>query len=678
MTPHPKSQSASKGQARRRIEELRRIIDHHNYQYYALDAPEINDLEYDRLFRELQELEQRYPDLVSPDSPTQRVGAPPSRAFAAVTHRRPMLSLANAFSEEELLAWARRVEARLGAPPSGYVCELKIDGAAVSLTYEAGRFVRGATRGDGIQGEDVTANLRTVRSIPLRLRGTRPPAVLEVRGEVFLSTTAFEAINRERRAVGESLFANPRNAAAGSLRQLDPRVTAARPLDMFTYGVGAIEGLEFRTHEATLGWLADAGFKVNPHTQPCAALEDVIAYVNAWTQRRGELAYETDGVVVKVDDVRRQAELGATSQAPRWATAYKFPAEQAVTRVKNIHVYVGRTGALTPVAELEPVGVSGVTVTSATLHNEDEVRRKDVRTGDWVVVQRAGEVIPEVVRVLPERRTGSEEPFAMPSICPSCGAKVRRPDGEAVTRCTNAACPAQITGLLIHFCARDAMNIDRVGPKLIIQLLRAGLIQDPADLYALRKEQLAALERMGEKSAQYVLDSIAGSRRPPLARLLYALGIRHVGAHVAELLAAHFRDLRRLMGASFEDVRDVPGIGPTIADSVVTFFRQPENTRLIQKLLAAGVRPAAPPRRAGSGRLAGKRLVFTGSLSRFPRSKAEALAREHGALVSGSVSKKTDYVVAGADPGFKLDRGKKLKVKILSENEFTRLIGVRS
>jgi len=668
----------TKAPARKRIERLRRLIEHHNYQYYVLDSPELSDADYDGLVRELRELETRFPDLVTPDSPTQRVGAPPSETFAPVTHRQPMLSLANAFDEDELLAWVRRVQSALGDQHVVYVCELKIDGAAVSLTYEGGAFVRGATRGDGFQGEDVTANLKTIKSLPLRLRVARPPAFLEVRGEVYLPASAFDAINRERAASGEPLFANPRNAAAGSLRQLDPKVTASRPLDLFIYGIGAADGIDARTHDGTLVWLKSARFPINPHTALCRTMDEVTTYVRKWTARRTDLQYETDGVVIKINSLVQQAELGATSQAPRWAIAFKFPAEQAVTRVTDIRVYVGRTGALTPVAELEPVRVSGVTVTSATLHNEDEIRRKDVRIGDWVVVQRAGEVIPEVVRVLMDRRTGLERTFSMPAACPSCGSATYRPEGEAVARCTNLACPAQVLGRLIHFCSRDAMNIDRVGPKLLEQLLQRKLIADPADLYRLAPEQLAALDRMGDKSAYNVLESIAASKRTTLARFLYALGIRHVGAHVAEVLAAHAGTLDRLMQASFEDVRDVPGVGPTIAESITRFTAQPENRRLIERLLGAGVRPSAPAPARSTGPLAGKQIVFTGTLSKFPRSRAEALARDHGAMISTTVSKKTDLLVAGGDPGSKLLRAKKLGVRVLTEREFAKMIGAET
>ncbi len=657
----------------RRAQQLRREIEEHNYRYFVLDAPAISDAEYDVLMRELRDLEERFPQLRTPDSPTQRVGAPPAQAFATVLHHQPMLSLANAFGEQELEAWHRRLVHILGDVPLAFVCELKIDGAAVSLVYEHGRFTRGATRGDGQRGEDVTANLRTIRSLPLRLRADPPPLV-EVRAEVYLTREALEALNRERIARGEPPFANPRNAAAGSLRQLDPQVTASRPLDLFVYGVGAVAGMELPTHGETLAWLQAAGFRTNPHTRRCTSLEEVRAYVREWTARHRDLPYETDGVVVKVDSVAQQAELGATSQAPRWAIAYKFPAEQAVTRVSDIVVYVGRTGALTPVAVLEPVAVSGVTVTSATLHNEDEVRRKDVRAGDWVVVQRAGEVIPEVVRVLPERRTGGERPFQMPESCPACGTAVLRPEGEAVARCPNPACPAQVMGALLHFASRDALNIEGLGVKRLEQLLAAGLVRDAADLYSLRREQLLGLERMAQRSAQNLLDAIARSRKTTLSRFLYALGIRHVGATVAETLAEHFRDVRALMEASFEEVRDVPGVGPVIAQSVVTFFQEAENRALVQRLLEAGVVPA-PPDAPGGGPLAGRQFVFTGTLRRFTRGEAEARVKALGGTVAGSVGARTTDVVVGEQPGAKAEQARRRGIRLLDEADFLALIG---
>jgi DNA ligase (NAD+) len=663
---------------RRRAARLREEINEHGYRYHVLDAPTISDAVYDQLIRDLRDLEAQYPELVTPDSPTQRVGAPPSTAFAAVTHRAPMLSLANAFGDDELEAWDKRVHGGLGEAAVRYVCELKIDGAAVSLTYEGGVFVTGATRGDGNQGEDVTANLRTIKSLPLRLRVKKPPALIEVRGEAYLPRSVFEAVNAERESRGEPRFANPRNASAGSLRQLDPQMTARRPLDIFVYGLGAAEGLSPRSHWETLEWLKSAGCRVNPHAARCDTLDEVKEYVRVWTERRTKLDYETDGVVVKVDDTAQQAELGATAQAPRWAIAYKFPAEQAITRMTDITINVGRTGALTPAAVLEPVRVSGVTVTSATLHNEDEIRRKDVRIGDWVIIQRAGEVIPEVVGPLVERRTGQERLFQMPDRCPVCGTPVEKPEGEAVARCPNLSCPAQVHERLIHFASRDAMDIDGLGVKLIGQLLEKGLVRDPADLYRLKKSDLLELERMGDKLADNLLAAVAGSKSTTMARLLYALGIRHVGAHIAELIAGRFATPEALMDASFEEVRDVPGIGPTIAESVVSFLKQAPNRRLIKRLLAAGVRPAAPRvvERSTTGPLAGAQVVFTGTLTRWTRGQAEQLAREAGGVAADSVSKRTTYVVAGESAGSKLAKARKLGVKVLTEAEFAKLAGV--
>lgn len=660
---------------RERVARLRDEINEHIYRYYVLDAPTISDAVYDQLVRELADLEARYPELITADSPTQRVGAPPSSAFATVRHRVPMLSLANAFGDDELEAWDRRVRQGLGNARVRYVCELKIDGAAVSLTYRDGVFTTGATRGDGTEGEDVTPNLRTIKSLPLRLRVGRPPPFLEVRGEVYLSRKAFEAVNAERDARAEPRFANPRNAAAGSLRQLDPQITARRPLDIFVYGLGAVDGLVVRSHWETLEWLREAGFRTNPHTARCDSLDDVKAYVREWTERRAMLDYETDGVVVKVDDVAQQAELGATAQAPRWALAYKFPAEQAITRLTDITINVGRTGALTPAAVLEPVRVSGVTVTSATLHNEDEIRRKDVRIGDWVIVQRAGEVIPEVVAPLVERRSGNERIFHMPDRCPVCGTPVERPADEAVVRCPNLSCPAQVHERLIHFASRDALNIDGLGAKMIGQLLEKGLVRDPADIYQLKKDQLLTLERMGDKRAQNLIDAIERSKDTTLARLLYGLGIRHVGAHIAEIIAARFPTVRALMDASFEEVRDVPGIGPTIAESVVNFFRQAPNRRLVERLLDAGVRPAPAAARHAGGRLAGAQVVFTGTLSRWTRGQAERLVRDAGGVPTDNVTRKTTYVVAGEAAGSKVDRARKLGVKVLSEDDFADLVG---
>ncbi len=658
----------------RSIEDLREQIRHHLYLYHVLNAPEISDEAFDALMAELRALEARHPDLVTPDSPTQRVGAPPAEGFRPITHPQPMLSLANAFDEEELRAWHKRVRAGLGDRVVEFVCELKFDGAAISLVYEHGVFTQGATRGDGVRGEDITPNLRTVRALPLRLRREAdPPEFVEVRGEVYLPTRALEEINQERVQAGQTPFANTRNAAAGSLRQLDPAVTARRPLDLFVYQLGAVRGRRFTTHWESLEWARTAGLPVNAHARRVASIDDVLAYVRDWAGRRGTLPYGTDGVVVKVDSLDQQAELGATSQAPRWAIAYKFPAEQAETRVLDITVQVGRTGALTPVAALEPVRVSGVIVRRATLHNEDEMRRKDVRIGDHVIVQRAGEVIPEVVRVLPEKRTGAERRFEMPATCPVCGSPVERRAGEAVSRCTGgAACPAQVLERLIHFGSRDALDIEGVGPKLLQQMLDRDLIRDPGDLFTLTKAQVLTLERMADKSADNVIAAIARSRRPSLSRLIYAHGIRHVGVHVAELLAQHFRDLDRLAVASFEEVRDVPGIGPTIAESVVEFFNQPSTRALLGKLRAARVRPQAPA--ASRGRLAGKTFVFTGTLERLSRRDAAERVTALGGAVSDSVGARTTYLVAGAASGSKLDRARKLGVAVLDEPAFLKLL----
>jgi DNA ligase (NAD+) len=661
---------------RRRAEELRRQIEYHNYRYHVLDDPEISDEAYDALVAELRDLEDHYPELVTPDSPTSRVGAPPSAAFAEVPHRAPMLSLANAFSEDELRAWDKRVQTGLGGQRVEYVCELKIDGVAVNLVYERGVLVRAATRGDGFRGEDVTANLRTIRGVPLRLRDADPvPEFVEIRGEVYLSRQALEAINREREEQGLSLFANPRNAAAGSLRQLDPAVTASRPLQIFCYGAGHVEGLRVNTHWEALHWMRRAGLRTHSASRLCEDLVAVLAFIEEWTGKRRELAYDTDGVVIKVNSFDQQQELGTTAASPRWAIAYKFPAEQAVTRVKDIVAYVGRTGAITPVVILEPVRVSGVTVQNATLHNEDEVLRKDVRIGDFVVVQRAGEVIPEVVRVLNERRDGSERAWKMPSNCPVCGSPIVRPQGEVVARCTGgASCSAQVLARMIHFGSRNAMNIEGVGWKLMQQMLDRGLVSDPADLYRLTREQILSLERMADKSAQNVLDAIERSKQTTLDRLVYALGIRHVGASTADALADHFGDIRRLVEASFEEMRDVPGVGPVVARSVRDFFDRSENREMVERLLGAGVRAEAPRTARGDKALAGKTFVFTGTLDGVPRRQAEEMVRSLGGVVSGSVSAKTDYVVVGTDPGSKADRARKLGVWILDQQAFLDLV----
>lgn len=670
-------------QAQARVQELRELIRHHDYRYYVLARPEIPDEAYDALFRELQELEARFPDLVTPDSPTQRVGGRPAEGFRQVRHEVPMLSLDNAFGPDDLRAFDRRVRAALGGEPVRYVAELKIDGLSVALVYRDGVLERAATRGDGEVGEDVTANVRTIRSVPLRLRtgpgGGPEVALVEVRGEVYMPISGFRRLNERLEAQGQQRFANPRNAAAGSLRQLDPRVTAERPLDAFLYGVARVEGPEPRTHHEALELLRAWGFKVNPHARLCADIEEVIAFCEEWTARRGELDYLVDGVVVKVDGLEQQRRLGTTARSPRWAVAYKFPAERARTRVRDIWVSVGRTGALTPIAELEPVWVGGTVVSRASLHNEDIVRQLDVRVGDWVVVHKAGEIIPEIVEVDRSARTGAEQPFVMPDRCPVCGAEAIRPEGEAVRRCTGVACPAQVRERIRHFASRSAMDIEGLGPALIDQLVDRGLIRDAADLYFLTAEQLRTLERVGEKSAENLLRSIAASKDRPLRRLLVGLGIRFVGERVAELLAERFRSLDALMAAGEDELTSVPEIGPRIAESVRSFFAQEQTRVLVEKLRRAGVRLAdeEPAAADGDRPLAGKTFVFTGTLSSMTRTQAQALVQSLGGRVASGVSRATDYVVAGADPGSKLDRARELGVPVLDEDAFLALVGLR-
>ena len=670
-------------EARKRVEELRRLINYHNWRYYVLNQPEITDAEYDALFRELQELEEKFPELVTPDSPTQRVGAPPAEEFETVSHREPMLSLQNAFNEEELREFDKRIKRFLELPESAeieYVCELKIDGLAVNLTYENGSLVRGATRGDGYTGENVTNNLKTIRSIPLRLLVDDPPPLVEVRGEVYMSHEEFLKVNEERRRHGEPPFANPRNAAAGSVRQLDPNVTAKRKLDIFCYGVGAHEGISFSTHWETLEWLKRAGFKVNPHSRLVKGIEAVVEYCKEWEERHRELDYDTDGVVVKVNSIEMQEALGHVARAPRWAVAYKFPPEEKETIVKDIIVQVGRTGALTPVAILEPVNVGGAVVSRATLHNEDEIKRLGIMIGDHVIVRRAGEVIPEVVRVIKEKRTGKERPFEFPKKCPVCGTPVHRPPGEVVARCPNIACPARLKESIRHFVQRRAMDIEHVGPALIDQLVERGLVKDPADLYYLRREDLLKLERMAEKSAQNVIDAIERSKDRPLSRVIFALGIRHVGEHIAEILAEHFGSIDRLSKATYDELVSIPEIGPTIAESIVEFFKQPRNLEVIEKLRKAGVRLEEKRVEVLEERpeIAGKTFVFTGALQSMSREEAHELVRAFGGRASSSVSRKTDYLVVGESPGSKLDKARRLGVKTITEEEFLRMLGVSS
>lgn len=650
-----------------KIKKLREQIHHHDYLYYVLDKPEISDAAYDKFFRELLDLETQFPDLITPDSPTQRVGGEPLKSFKTVVHKTPLLSLDNAMNEEELLDFDERVRKGLGKEKIEYVAELKMDGLAVSLHYQRGKFEKGATRGDGVHGEDITQNLKTVRSIPLILN---EPIDIEVRGEVYLPYDDFIKLNEERKEKGEALFANPRNAAAGSLRQLDPRITASRPLDIFLY-FGLSQ--KYGTHHETLEYLGKLGFKINPHIRVCKGISEAQKYITEWDARREKLPYEIDGIVVKVNDLAAQEKLAATSRAPRWAIAFKYPPMQAETVIENIRVQVGRTGALTPVADLKPVHLAGVVVKRATLHNEDEIKRKGIKIKDKVKVQRAGEVIPEVVEVIKSKRTGKEKEFHMPKECPVCGAKVYRPEGEAISRCTNASCPAQVKERIRHFSTREAMDIEHCGPALVEQLVDKGLIKDVADLYYLKKEDLKKLERMADKSAQNVIEAIALSKERPFERLVYALGIRLAGKHVAAVLAEHYPKIEDLMKATEEEFSKIYEIGPKVAGSVVAFFKQKENHHLIEKLKQAGVRLESRVSK-GPKLLAGKTFVFTGSLEKYSRPDAEQMVRDLGGMVSSSVSKKTDYVVVGTDPGSKYDKAIKLSVKTISENEFDKLI----
>jgi len=662
----------------RRATELRHLLDRANHAYYVLDAPEISDAEYDRLFRELQSLESQHPELRTPDSPTQRVGAAPAAALVKVAHRRPMLSLANAFTDAELEAWEQRNANRnpdvVGA---GYTTEVKIDGTAVSLTYEQGRFTRGATRGNGVIGEEITANLRTIPDVPLQLRGSGHPALMEVRGEVYFPAAAFARLNREREEEGEPLFANPRNSAAGSLRQLDPAITRSRRLRMFAFQVEAIEGrLALRHHHEVLDLLASWGFQVEPHRRVCADLAAVKQAIVEYEALLPTLPFGADGVVVKVDRRDLQDDLGVVGdREPRWAIARKFAPEVAVTRLLDIRVNVGRTGALNPWAVLEPVELAGVTISSATLHNEEVITQKDIRVGDWVEVVRAGEVIPQVIGPLRERRTGGEVPFVLPDCCPACQEPVERPPDEVMAYCVNPKCPGRIHEGIVHFASRGAMDIRGLGVERVRQLTEAGLIADLADLYGLTSAQLMELDRFAAQSAEQLVQAIAASRAQPLSTLLFGLGIRHVGKNVAILLARRFGTLDALAAASVEAVTEVPGIGPTIAMAVAAWFADPRNRELVERLRAAGVNFTEHTVTRTDGPLAGKVLVLTGTLPALSRGEATALIEGAGGRVTGSVSKKTDVVVAGEEAGSKLEKARQLGIAVWDEAELRRVVG---
>jgi DNA ligase (NAD+) len=665
--------------ARRRADWLRAEITRHDHRYYALDDPEIPDAEYDRLVGELRELEQRHPELVRPDSPTQRVGGAPVAGFAEVRHQVPMLSLDNAFTREEVEAFDRRVRERLEARHEiDYACEPKLDGVAIGITWRDGVLEQAATRGDGTTGEDVTHNVRTIRSVPLRLGGRGWPALLEARGEVFLPLAGFAAMNRRAAEQGEKTFVNPRNAAAGSLRQLDPRLAASRPLDVFFYGVGRSEGAQLGDrHSGVLQALRSWGLRTAPEARVVRGVAGLLAYYEDLGQRRAGLPYQIDGVVYKVDSLDLQRRLGFVARAPRWAIAHKFPAEEELTTVRAIEWQVGRTGALTPVARLEPVFVGGATVSNATLHNIDELLRKDVRVGDTVILRRAGDVIPEVVRVIPERRPRGTAPVSLPATCPVCGSEVTREEGEAIARCSGALiCPAQRKETLRHFASRRALDIEGLGTKLIDQLVDGGLVQSPADLYALRALDLAALERMGEKSAANLVEALDHSRATTLPRFLYALGIRDVGEATAAALASYFGSLQAIREATPEQIMEVPDVGPVVAGHVHAFFAEPRNEAVIAALLRHGLHwPALPKPAPGATPLAGQTFVLTGRLDSLTRDEAGDRIRALGGKVAGSVSKNTHYVVAGADAGSKLDKANRLGVTILDEEGLLRLLG---
>ncbi len=662
--------------AEQRIAELRQQIERGNYEYYILDNPTMSDAEWDAALRELRALEEAHPELVTPDSPTQRVGATPVGAFEQVPHPRPMLSLGNVFSEDELREWAARVY-RLAGREEGqiaFIVEPKIDGSAIALTYESGRFVRGATRGDGTVGENVTPNLRTVNQIPLRLHAAEPPAppVLEARGELYFPRSAFAELNRKRAEAGEYIFANPRNAAAGSLRQLDPRLTAARPLRFFAYQVGYVEGAAMpRGQWETLAWLRALGFPVNGDIVRCDTIAEVWARCQWWQERRDALDYEIDGVVVKVDSFAIQEELGVVARDPRWATAIKFPSAQGTTQLERIEINVGRTGSLNPLAILKPVLIGGVTVSRATLHNEDQIRRLDLKINDWVVIERRGDVIPKIVKVIVERRDGSEEDYIFPDICPACGASTERVGDEVYRYCTNVSCPAQLKERLAHFASRGAMDIEGLGMERVIQLVEAGLLHDVADLYLLEREQLIALERFAELSADNLLKAIDASKTRSLARLIVGLGIRHVGERNAALLAARYASLDALCVVSLEELTAIPGFGAIVARSVYDFCQEERNRDLLAKLTRVGVQPpATQPAVAKSGPLTGKTFVLTGRLAQLTRGEATARLQALGATVGENVTKKTDYVVVGEDAGSKATRAEALKREILNEAAF--------
>ena len=660
-----------------KINELRETLRKHNYQYYILNEPIISDNEYDTLLKKLITLEQKYPEFITPDSPTQRVGAKPLAEFQTARHLVPMLSLSNAFSEKELLDFDNRIKKNFSQKFFNYIVELKIDGLAIALVYENGILQRGTTRGDGFIGEDITQNLRTINSVPLRLIKFNDIKRIEVYGEVYMNKVSFKKLNEERDKQGENLFANPRNAAAGSVRQLDSSITAKRQLDTFIYQATFPDGSDFKTHYEVLKFLYDAGFKVNPNIKECQTIEEAIEYCEIWRKKKNELNYEIDGMVIKVNQLYLREELGSTSKSPRWAIAFKFPAEQMTTVIKDIIVGVGRTGTLTPVAVLEPVFISGSKVQRATLHNEDEIRRKDIQIGDTVLIQKAGEVIPEVVKVIKERRNGIERKFSMPEKCPVCGSKVVKIEDEVASRCNNISCPAQVKERIKHFVSREAMDIDGLGTALIEQLVDKGIIKDFGDLYYLRKEELLTLERMAEKSSDNIIKAINKSKNRPLSNLIYALGIRYVGSYASKILSQRIDNLLDLKDETLEDFINIPEIGPKIAESIVLFFNKKENLQIIRKLKEAGVNLGSREKKTTTQALEGMQFVLTGTLENFTRDEAKREIEQLGGRVTGNVTRKTNYLVLGKEPGQKYQKAKEIGIKILGENDFREMLKKR-
>jgi DNA ligase (NAD+) len=664
----------------KQLEKLREDIRRHEYLYYVLDEPEISDVKFDRMMKELQQLEAAHPELVTPDSPTQRVGGAPRKGVETRRHSPPMMSLDNTYSMEELEEFDRRVRELAGREHIDYVTEHKFDGLSMSLVYEGGVFARGVTRGDGTTGEDVTANVRTIRSIPLRvdaaeLKKLRLPVDFEVRGEIIMPLSAFQALNEKQEEQGGKRFSNPRSAAAGSVRVLDPEITRARRLDFYAYLLLAGGRVPTRLHSEALESMRKLHFRISPDWRLCHSLDEVKKYIDSWEGKREKLPYEIDGIVIKVNEIAMQQELGFTSKAPRWAVAYKYPARQETTVVKDVIFQVGRTGTLTPVAVLEPVQVGGVIVSRSTLHNMDEIERLGLRIGDTVIVERAGEVIPHVIKVVKEGKPRRE--IVVPERCPECGSKIHKDPEEVAYRCVNASCPAKRKESLLHFAGRHAMNIDGLGEKIVDQLVDKGLVKDVADLYELKLEDVAALDRMAEKSAQNLLDEIKASKNNSLARLIYALGMRFVGERTGQLLADHFGSLPKLAEASLEELMEVPEVGPKVAQSIADFFSEAANRQIIKKLHKAGVRPTVEKRQVKSDKFGGKSFVFTGGLANRSREQAGDMVQQHGGKVTGSVSKKTDYVVVGTDPGSKYDKARELGVNILTESEFEKLLGLK-